>query len=83
MCDPTPFCLQYDRLAEALQFQFEFQLTFSAYRRPESRAKHGEGVFDASPERPTTSPAATSGRRPRRGKRLLSDVRPYDSRRLA
>jgi hypothetical protein len=40
-------------------------LTFCGYRRPESRAKHGEGVSAAFHRRPTTSPAAASGRRPR------------------
>jgi hypothetical protein len=35
-------------------------------------------VFDALHERPTTSPAATSGRRPRRGKWLLAEGDPYN-----
>jgi hypothetical protein len=51
-----------------------FQITFSAYRRPGSRPKGGGGLSTAFHARPITSPAVASGRRPRRGKRLLSDV---------
>ena len=40
-------------------------------RRAGSRPQGGEGVFTALHERPTSSPAVTSGRRPRRVKTML------------
>jgi hypothetical protein len=39
-----------------------FQITFCGYRRPESRAKHGEGVSAASHRRPDH--LARGGQRP-------------------
>ena len=40
-------------------------------RRAGSRPQGGEGVFTALHERPTSAPAVTSGRRPRRVKTML------------
>jgi hypothetical protein len=52
----------------------QWQITFCAFRRPESRPQGGGGLSTAFHAKPISWPAVASGRRPRRGKCLLGAV---------
>jgi hypothetical protein len=53
----------------------KWHLTFCAFRRPESRPSGRRRAVHRPSQRPISPPAVASGRRPRRGKSVLADVR--------